>query len=46
VSQYKNYLLSVSVTYPNANRNSKLIAISVTTPSGEAIIYDAIRSNY
>ncbi|MEC4725450.1 type II secretion system GspH family protein [Shewanella sp. D64] len=46
LSQYKNYLLSVSVTYPNPNRNSKLIAISVTTPSGEAITYDAIRSNY
>lgn len=47
-SQYINYLLSVNVVYlnPSANLNSKLITIAVTTPNGEVITYNAIRSNY
>lgn len=45
--RYKNYLLSVSVTYNNpANLNTKLVTINVTTPNGEVITYNAIRSNY
>ncbi|MBW8182821.1 type II secretion system protein [Shewanella nanhaiensis] len=46
LSQYRNYQLSVIVTYPNADRNSKLVTINVTTPSSEVITYNAIRSNY
>lgn len=46
LSQYINYQLSVAVTYPNADKNSKLVTIDVTTPSGEVITYNAIRSNY
>ncbi|MCL1129575.1 type II secretion system GspH family protein [Shewanella sairae] len=45
--RYKNYLLSVSVTYNNpASLNTKLVTINVTTPNGEVITYNAIRSNY
>ncbi|MCE9679791.1 prepilin-type N-terminal cleavage/methylation domain-containing protein [Shewanella sp. AS1] len=43
---YPNYRLHVSVTYPNTNKNSKLITIDVTTPNGEVITYNALRSNY
>jgi len=46
-SRYPNYLLAVAVTYSNASDlNSKLITVTVTTPSGESIIYNAVRSNY
>lgn len=46
-SEYPNYQLSVTVTYPNnPNRNTKLIRIDVTTPSSEVITYNAVRSNY
>lgn len=45
-SQYLNYKLLVTITYPNANTNSKLITVTVTTPSGEPIVYNAVRSNY
>nr|WP_143562387.1 type II secretion system protein [Shewanella sp. UCD-KL12] len=46
-SEYPNYQLSVTVTYPNnPNRNTKLIRIDVTTPSNEVITYNAVRSNY
>ncbi|KIO35809.1 type II secretion system protein [Shewanella sp. cp20] len=44
--EYINYQLSVSVTYPGSDKNSKLVAINVTTPSGEVITYHALRSNY
>lgn len=44
--EYLNYQLSVSVTYPGSDKNSKLVAINVTTPSGEVITYHALRSNY
>lgn len=46
-SRYPNYLLAVTVTYhehPDLNR--KLITVTVTTPSGEQIVYNAVRSNY
>ncbi len=44
---YPGYGLSVSVTYPDtSNRNSKLIQVNVTTPDGEVITYNALRSNY
>lgn len=46
-SRYPNYQLAVTVTYSNtSDRNSKLITVTVTTPSGEAIVYNAVRSNY
>ncbi|MCG9695486.1 type II secretion system protein [Shewanella sp. Isolate11] len=44
--EYVNYQLLVTVTYPNSNKNSKLIAIDVTTPNGEVITYHALRSNF
>ncbi len=45
--RYKNYSLAVSVTYNNpASLNTKLVTINVTTPNGEVITYNAIRSNY
>lgn len=44
--EYPNYQLAVQVTYPNGDSNSKLITITVITPSGEAIVYNALRSNY
>ncbi|RTR31237.1 type II secretion system protein [Shewanella atlantica] len=46
-SRYPNYLMAVAVTYhehPDLNR--KLITVTVTTPSGEQIVYNAVRSNY
>lgn len=48
LSQYPGYQLSVSASYPNglADRNTKLIQVDVTTPSGEVITYHALRSNY
>jgi len=46
-SRYINYQLSVSVTYnEHPDLNSKLVTVNVTTPSGEVITYNAIRSNY
>ncbi|WP_394203798.1 prepilin-type N-terminal cleavage/methylation domain-containing protein [Shewanella waksmanii] len=45
-SQYPGYALLVSVSYPNPNKNSKLITIDVTTPNGELLRFDAVRSNY
>ncbi|EDQ00304.1 prepilin-type N-terminal cleavage/methylation domain-containing protein [Shewanella benthica] len=46
-SQYLNYKLLVTVTYPNtSDLNRKLITVTVTTPSGEQIVYNAVRSNY
>ncbi|AQS40412.1 prepilin-type N-terminal cleavage/methylation domain-containing protein [Shewanella psychrophila] len=46
-SEYPNYQLNVTVTYPDiVNMDTKLIRIDVTTPSNEAITYNAIRSNY
>ncbi|QLE87079.1 MULTISPECIES: prepilin-type N-terminal cleavage/methylation domain-containing protein [Shewanella] len=45
-SQYPNYELAVSVTYPYGDKSAKLIAIDVTTPSGELIRFNAVRSNY
>ncbi len=44
--EYIGYQLTVAVTYPNSDKNSKLIAINVTTPSGEVITYHALRSNF
>ena len=45
--RYNNYSLAVSVEYNNpANLNTKLVTINVTTPNGEVITYNAIRSNY
>lgn len=44
--EYSNYQLLVKVSYPFANKHSKLVAIDVTTPSGEVITYNALRSNY
>ncbi|WP_299790267.1 prepilin-type N-terminal cleavage/methylation domain-containing protein [uncultured Shewanella sp.] len=46
-SRYPNYLLAVTVTYPDtSDLNRKLITVTVTTPSGERIVYNAVRSNY
>jgi len=46
-SRYPNYLLAVAVTYPDtSDLNRKLITVTVTTPSGEQIVYNAVRSNY
>ncbi|MCK8045824.1 type II secretion system GspH family protein [Shewanella sp. 1CM18E] len=45
--RYKNYSLSVSVQYDNLpSLNTKLVTIDVTTPSGEVMTFNAIRSNY
>ncbi|PKH58835.1 MSHA biogenesis protein MshD [Shewanella sp. Choline-02u-19] len=46
-SRYINYALAVKVEYSDgASLNSKLVTVNVTTPSGEVITYNAIRSNY
>ncbi len=51
-SRYPNYLLAVAVTYSNTLDlngkliKAKLITVTVTTPSGEQIVYNAVRSNY
>jgi len=46
-SHYPNYLLAVAVTYPDtSDLNRKLITVTVTTPSSEQIVYNAVRSNY
>ncbi|MBE7214451.1 prepilin-type N-terminal cleavage/methylation domain-containing protein [Shewanella benthica] len=46
-SEYPNYQLSVTVTYPDLPiLNRKLITIAVTTPNNEVITYNAVRSNY
>ncbi|WP_108945329.1 type II secretion system protein [Shewanella halifaxensis] len=45
--RYKNYALAVSVQYDNLpSLNTKLVTIDVTTPSGEVMTFNAIRSNY
>lgn len=43
---YKGYQLEVSVVYHTPNTNSKLIVINVTTPAGDSIMFNAVRSNY
>lgn len=44
---YPNYRLSVTVAYGAApNTNTKLVTINVTTPDGEVITYNMVRSNY
>ncbi|WP_052074598.1 type IV pilus modification PilV family protein [Shewanella mangrovi] len=43
-SNYPNYQFLVSVSYIDANH--KLIAVVVTTPAGEPIAFNAVRSNY
>lgn len=44
---YINFGLSVEVKYVNATTQAaKLISVNVTTPSGEVIKYQAVRSNY
>jgi MSHA pilin protein MshD len=46
-SRYINYALEVKVEYNDLpNLSSKLVTVNVTTPSGEVITYNAIRSNY
>ncbi|MCL1050070.1 type II secretion system GspH family protein [Shewanella abyssi] len=46
-SRYINYALEVVVGYNDSSSlNSKLVTVNVTTPSGEVITYNAIRSNY
>ncbi len=42
---YPNYQLSVTVGSGD-NPNTKLIQVIVTTPQGEPIAFDAVRSNY
>ncbi|WP_259394870.1 MSHA biogenesis protein MshD [Shewanella sp. SR44-3] len=42
---YPNYQLNVTVVL-GAVANTKLITVTVTTPDGEAIAYQALRSNY
>ncbi|WP_417760915.1 type IV pilus modification PilV family protein [Shewanella sp.] len=42
---YSGYLLQVNVSH-GAVDNTKLIHIVVTTPQGEPIAFDAVRSNY
>lgn len=42
---YPHYQLSVTVTF-GAVPNSKLVTINVTTPDGEVITYNMVRSNY
>ncbi|ABZ78383.1 methylation site containing protein [Shewanella halifaxensis HAW-EB4] len=45
--RYVNYGLNVEVTYNNLpSLNTKLITINVTTPNGEVMTFNAIRSNY
>ena len=44
---YPRYELHVSITYlDSATKAQKLITVDVTTPAGEVITYNAIRSNY
>ena len=45
VQAYPNYRLSVTVAYGSAP-NTKLVTINVTTPDGEVITYNMVRSNY
>ncbi len=42
---YINYGMEVTIAYLNGQAQ-KLITIDVTTPSGEVITYQAVRSNY
>ncbi|MCE9787966.1 type IV pilus modification PilV family protein [Shewanella chilikensis] len=44
LEHYPGYRLSVQVSQYQAN--SKLVTVTVTTPSGEAIRYDVLRSNF
>lgn len=45
--RYINYGLEVIVAYNNLpNLNTKLITINITTPKGEVMTFNAIRSNY
>ncbi|GIU23784.1 type II secretion system GspH family protein [Shewanella schlegeliana] len=45
--RYINYGLEVLVAYNNLpSLNTKLITINVTTPNGEVMSFNAIRSNY
>lgn len=44
-ADYPGFLLRVSVT-ANASNNTKLVHVVVTTPQGEPIAFDAVRSNY
>ncbi|MGS0682585.1 type IV pilus modification PilV family protein [Shewanella sp. 125m-7] len=45
--RYVNYGLKVEVAYNNLpSLNTKLITINVTTPKGEMMTFNAIRSNY
>ncbi|ABV89069.1 prepilin-type N-terminal cleavage/methylation domain-containing protein [Shewanella pealeana] len=45
--RYINYGLSVKVEYNNLpSLDTKLITIDVTTPNGEVMTFNAIRSNY
>ncbi|GLS82350.1 prepilin-type N-terminal cleavage/methylation domain-containing protein [Paraferrimonas haliotis] len=47
VDRYPNFLMSVSVGYRDSSTKAqKLITVTVTTPDGEDIVYQAIRSNY
>lgn len=43
---YPGYKLHVSVSSPAGSKISKLITITVTTPAGEEIQFNALRSNY
>ncbi|QDE32830.1 type IV pilus modification PilV family protein [Shewanella polaris] len=44
---YPRYKLQVSVAYIDpATQAEKLITVAVTTPAGEVITYQAVRSNY
>ncbi|UJF21981.1 type II secretion system protein [Shewanella sp. OMA3-2] len=46
-SVYRNFGLSVEVKYVNpTTQAAKLISVNVTTPGGEEIKYQAVRSNY
>jgi MSHA pilin protein MshD len=42
---YPNYRLAVSVVL-GTGANTKLVTVNVTTPDGEVITYQALRSNY
>ncbi|MGL4613264.1 MAG: MSHA biogenesis protein MshD, partial [Shewanella sp.] len=42
---YPHYQLSVTVAF-GAVPNTKLVTINVTTPDGEVITYNMVRSNY
>ncbi len=45
--RYINYQLSVKVEYNNLpSLNTKLVTIDITTPKGEVMTFNAIRSNY